>query len=173
MVKETDSARSAPRSEGPDRYASFREAYWQTARELDRLRLRQWEVYRLTLPQLRVLFQLRRTPGITGGQLARALGITLSTASGLVGKLADRALVVRTTLPGDRRQIPLQLSEAGRALAGELAEFSLPFLDAVAVELGDDLDRVVSALLRLAEAAERVRADDPRDLGAEGDNGGD
>ena len=135
----------------------FRAAYWQALHDLDALRLRQWERSQLTLPQLRVLFQLRRTPGVTTGQLARGLGITVSTTSGLVSKLADRGLVARGSNESDRRQIPLELTETGQELAGELCRETRPFLDEVVGELGDDLEEVAGALERLVAATARVR----------------
>jgi DNA-binding MarR family transcriptional regulator len=135
----------------------FRVAYWKALRDLDTLRLGQWEHSRLTLPQLRVLFEVRRTPGITTGELARCLGITTSTTSGLVSKLADRGLLARGSSEEDRRQIPLELTESGRELAGELRRQTLPFLEAVAEELGDELDQVLEALEKLAAASSRVR----------------
>jgi DNA-binding MarR family transcriptional regulator len=81
----------------------------------------------------------------------------MSTTSGLVTKLADNGLLTRGTSQDDRRQIPLQLSEKGQELAGELAETTRPFLDGVIECLGDDVDRVASALEALAAAAARVR----------------
>ena len=117
----------------------LRAAYWRALHDLESIRLQQWERSNLTLPQLRVLFQVRRSPGITTGQLAKGMGITMSTTSGLVAKLADRGLLTRGTSLDDRRQIPLELSEAGVQLAGELAETTRPFMDAVVLELGDDL----------------------------------
>jgi DNA-binding MarR family transcriptional regulator len=135
----------------------FRAAYWQVLRDLDTQRLGQWERSHLTLPQLRVVFQVRRTPGITTGQLARCLGVTMSTVSGLVSKLADRGLVARGSSDDDRRQIPLELTDAGLDLAGELAERTRPFVDQIAGELGDDLEGVVAALETLVAAAARVR----------------
>src|SRR5438552_14562048 len=87
----------------------FRDAYWQAVRDSDTIRLRQWEQWHVTLPQLRVLHQIRRTPDITTGDLARLLGITVSTTSGLVIKLADRGLIARCSA-ADRRQIPLRLT---------------------------------------------------------------
>jgi len=121
------------------------------------MRLQQWEQSQLTLPQLRVLFHVRRWPGATTGQLSRCMGITVSTVSGLVAKLVDRGLVARGSNQEDRRQIPLQLTEAGELVAGELAEVTRPFLDSLVEELGNDLDRVVDALEILAEASLRVR----------------
>jgi DNA-binding MarR family transcriptional regulator len=135
----------------------FRAAYWRVLRDLDALRLQQWEHSQLTLPQLRVLFSVRRSPGITTGQLARSLGITVSTTSGLVTKLVDAGLVTRQSSKNDRRQLPLALTAAGQSLAGELAEVTRPFLDELAGELGPELEQIVAGLEMLGEAAARVR----------------
>jgi MarR family transcriptional regulator, organic hydroperoxide resistance regulator len=136
----------------------FRAAYWRAIRELDTIRLLQWERFHLTLPQLRILFQVQRSPGITTAQLSRAVGITVSTTSGLVAKLVDAGLVVRGQGSDDRRQIPLELTDAGRAQAGDVAEFARPFMDLLATLLGDDLEAVITALDRLAAAAAEARA---------------
>lgn len=135
----------------------FRVAYIKALLELETLRLAQWERSRVTLPQLRVLFQVRATPGITTGQLAQCLGITVSTTSGLVSKLAKAGLIARGTSSVDRRQIPLVLTDSGRALAGELADFAKPFLDRVAAELGDRLGATTEALEMLAEVVAIAR----------------
>ncbi|HEX5504790.1 MAG TPA: MarR family transcriptional regulator [Thermomicrobiales bacterium] len=143
----------------------FRRAYWQALRELDSIRLRQWEQHHLTLPQLRVVYQVRRTPGITVAELAPLLGVTVSTVSGLVGKLADRGIVERTTAADDRRQAPLRLTEAGATLIGELSQPARAFAARVAAALGDDLGGVTDALERLVAAAQEVaRADAGREL---------
>ena len=139
----------------------FRHAYWRVLTDLEATRLRQWEQSRLTLPQLRVLYQIRRQPGIRTGELARALGITASTTSGLVIKLVERGLVERTTAVADRRHVPLQLTPEGAATAGELSEARRSFLDHVAAELGGDLPAITAALERLAEAAATARATEP------------
>lgn len=131
-------------------------------RELDTERLRQWERSQLTLPQLRVLFQIRRTPGITTGELARTLGITVSTTSGLVIKLADRGMVERTAVAADRRQAPLFLSESATGVVNEIAEAWRPFLSDVAEELGNEFGRVTESLEMLAAAAATVRAREAR-----------
>jgi DNA-binding MarR family transcriptional regulator len=95
---------------------------------------------------------LRRHPGSTTGELARRLGITVSTTSGLVIKLVDRGLVVRGSLADDRRQAPLRLSDDGAALLGELSDEGRVFLEGVAERLGEHLESVTLALEQLAEA---------------------
>ena len=146
--------------------ARFRRAYWQAVRELDVVRLRHWERHRLTLPQLRVLYQVRRRPGITIAHLAPSLGVTISTTSGLVAKLVDRGLLARTTTPGDRRQVPLHLTDAGAALTGELSQPARAFLARVAERLGDELAPVTAALERLGvEAHEVAREQAPTQAG--------
>jgi DNA-binding MarR family transcriptional regulator len=135
----------------------FRQAFWRAFREADSLRLRQWERSHVTLPQLRVLYHLRRHPGSTTGELARRLGITVSTTSGLVIKLVDRGLVVRGSLADDRRQAPLRLSDDGAALLGELSGDARTFLVDVADRLGPDLDTVIRALELLANASSADR----------------
>lgn len=137
----------------------LRGAYWRIVRDIDSLRLKQWERSQLTLPQLRVLFEVRRAPGVTTGQLARRLDVTMSTTSGLVAKLVDRGLIARGSSEDDRRQIPLELTDSGRTLAGELAEVTRPFMKKLADELGPDLGEVVAALEKLTSAAERVRGE--------------
>ncbi|MCC6174391.1 MAG: winged helix-turn-helix transcriptional regulator [Chloroflexi bacterium] len=135
----------------------FRRAFWGAFRDADSLRLRQWERSRLTLPQLRVLYHVRRHPEITTGALARALRITVSTTSGLVIKLVEQGLIERGSAADDRRQAPLSLSPAGAALLGELAGDARSFLQDVAEKLGDDFERVMLALERLGDAASEAR----------------
>ena len=75
-----------------------------------------------------------------------------------MAKLADRGLVERGSNDSDRRQIPLELTETGLSLAGELTrETTGPFLEALADEIGDDLEEIVASLETLAAAATRVR----------------
>lgn len=137
--------------------ARFRQAYWRVVRELDTERLREWERSRLTLPQLRVLFQIRRTPGITTGELSRTLGVTVSTTSGLVIKLADRSLVRRDIVEADHRQAGLFLTEEAQRLVNEISETRRPFLARVGQALGPDLEEVTATFERVAAAAASVR----------------
>jgi DNA-binding MarR family transcriptional regulator len=133
--------------------ARFRRAYWRAFRELDTVRLQQWERSRITLPQLRVLHHLRRNPDTTTLELSRALGITVSTTSGLVIKLVDAGLIERGRDPQDRRREPLRLSEQGSAALVELRGAGRAFLDEVAGQLGERLEPFTEMLEQLSEAA--------------------
>jgi DNA-binding MarR family transcriptional regulator len=137
----------------------FRRAYWATIHGVDALRLRAWEDRGLTLPQLRVLFLLRQHPGATTNFLSDRLGVTVSTVSGLVDKLARAGLVERRPDPRNRRIVPLGLTAEGEAVVGEVRQINRSYLDRVAADLGDDLGAVADALERLAEASRRVPAE--------------
>jgi DNA-binding MarR family transcriptional regulator len=141
-----------------EQLARFRRAYWRAFHDLDNVRLQQWESTRVTLPQLRVLYRLRRHPRSTTVELSRALGITVSTTSGLVIKLVERGLIARTTVADDRRQAPLELTDEGTALLGELGGFGRAYLDRLAARLGDNLLSAIDGLELVAECAESVRA---------------
>lgn len=143
-----------------DALSRFRSAYWRAFREVDTLRVRQWERSRVTVPQLRVLYFLRRRPGATTGELARHLGITVSTTSGLVIKLVDRGLVMRGRGADDRRREPLEISLEGSALLGELSEDGRTLLDTAAERLGGDLDMVTRALELLSDTMAPAPTDD-------------
>jgi DNA-binding MarR family transcriptional regulator len=106
------------------------------------------------------MYQLRRHPGATTGELAKRLGITVSTTSGLVIKLVDHGLVARGSLADDRRQAPLSLTEAGVALLGELSDEMRTYMSEVAARLGADLDTITQALETLAQATSVERGDD-------------
>ena len=140
-----------------DPVVQFREAYWGALRELDSVRLRLWEQTGLTLPQLRVLFQIRRTPEVTAGELSKLLGTTPSTTSGLVAKLEERGLVARGREPGERRREPLVLTDRGAGVAGGLSETTRPYLEQIAHALGDDIGVVTATLERVALVARSVR----------------
>jgi len=68
----------------------------------------------LTLAQLRALRVIGESRGCTMGALARALGISLSAATGLVDRLTKQGLVERVSDPKDRRLVHVRPSAKGR-----------------------------------------------------------
>lgn len=149
-----DPSLTGPRDNALER---FSESYWRSVRELDILRLRQWELNHLTLPQLRILFNVAKAPGITANELAEILGVTVSTTSGLVAKVVERGLVRKHAAEDDRRQMPLELTEAGRQLTEEVAEAGRQLMARTASLLGSELESVTAALGLLGDAAARAR----------------
>lgn len=71
----------------------------------------------LTFAQMRVLWTLDSNGTFaTPGEIARRLGVSSSTATGLVERLADGGYIRRTHSTRDRRQVLLQLKPKGRRM---------------------------------------------------------
>lgn len=70
---------------------------------------------RLGGSQVWALSEIGANPGISVGDLARRLAIHLSTASNLVGRMAELGVVTRERVPRDQRVVRLRITEAGRA----------------------------------------------------------
>lgn len=73
------------------------------------------EVGEISPVQLRALTALRETAGANLVQLAKAMGVTVSTASRLVDRLVAAGLAERRPAPETRREIRLSLTRSGRA----------------------------------------------------------
>jgi DNA-binding MarR family transcriptional regulator len=71
-----------------------------------------WTDVDLTFTQLRALFLLGREP-LRVGDLAKALGMSLASASALSDRLARLELVARHPDPTDRRSVFLHVSPLG------------------------------------------------------------
>lgn len=67
-------------------------------------------------PQRLALRIIGRFPRITAGELSDILHLDRSTTSTLVAGLCKKQLVSRKKDPGDKRRMPLTLTEQGRAL---------------------------------------------------------
>jgi DNA-binding MarR family transcriptional regulator len=113
----------------------------------------------VTAPQRLVLRFLGRFPGVTAGQLARALHVDPGTLSASVRRLEARGLVERRRDPADTRRVTLGLTRQGRAVdvprpgTVEAAADSL---------LADASPRDLAATVRVLDRfAELLLADDP------------
>ncbi len=94
------------------------------------------------------------------GEIAAALGITISSASGLVERLARAGLVLRSRSTADRRAVICQLSLEGDSELREHLDIGRLRLEQVLAELSrDELISVEHALDLLIGAARTVVAD--------------
>lgn len=74
----------------------------------------------LSVPQFRCLNFIALEPGCTVSAVAGFLGVTLPTASAMVGRLVQAGAVSSQADPGDRRCLRLELTAAGRAQLGQI-----------------------------------------------------
>jgi DNA-binding MarR family transcriptional regulator len=107
--------------------------------------------------QLRALTALRHRGRLNLAQLAEEMGITVSTASRLVDRLAGAEWVRRAPSTRDRREISLTLTADGTTLLRRFDDRRVALLrsclDRVPAERRDD---VVTALAELAVPAART-----------------
>lgn len=74
----------------------------------------------LTYPQYLVVSLLHQDGPRTVGGVGEQLGLESSTLSPLLGRLAERGLVLRTRAAEDERRVQVELTAAGHALGEQL-----------------------------------------------------
>ncbi|MFI5054478.1 MAG: MarR family winged helix-turn-helix transcriptional regulator [Acidimicrobiia bacterium] len=108
----------------------------------------------ITMSQAKVLYLLEAARGLHMAQLVSALGVSLSTVSGLVDRLVEQGLAVRHDDPADRRQVVVTPTAAAFALVERFRELNQRQLRSLLDMLADDeLDTLVRALDALARVA--------------------
>ena len=108
----------------------------------------------VTLPQLRTLVVVSLQGPQTVSALADRLDVHASTMTRMCSRLVARGLVVRKPSAIDRREVVIELTKQGQALANEVMDKRRREIDAVVRHLSvDDRDRVVSALELFTRAA--------------------
>lgn len=123
----------------------------------DPLRFRAWAELGLTTAQLRVLFLIRATPGVTAGELAHRLSVTPPTISGIVDRLVRLGLVLREPDPVDRRLVRNTLTDEGRRTCSRMARGGDLFSRRIMSEMDDeDLQALIMGLQAFIEASRRV-----------------
>lgn len=109
----------------------------------------------LTLSQLKILMLLHRHGAVPGGELARLLGVSAATLSGMVDRLVGQRLVARTEDAKDRRVRRIGLTQAGDELIGGIitagAEKHRRLLSRLSAE---ELAVVADATALMVQAAE-------------------
>jgi DNA-binding MarR family transcriptional regulator len=73
----------------------------------------------LTGPQLVCLREIRRQGPLNPGLLARSVSLTPPTVSGILDRLEARGLLTRHRRHRDKRQVLVQLTEAGQRVVGQ------------------------------------------------------
>ncbi|MBI4302588.1 MAG: MarR family transcriptional regulator [Chloroflexi bacterium] len=131
--------------------------YVRAMHVIDYVRMQVWERMGITFPQLRILFRVRRDPGIDLRSLARELSITASAAGQQVDKLVVNDLVRRSEDPEDRRRVQLELTDLGEQAVGEISRTTRGHIESVLSALSDqdlaDLRRLLKQIVAIAAEA--------------------
>ena len=111
----------------------------------------------VSMTQIHVLRQLEQHGTMSMSRIAELLDVSLSNATGIIDRMAERGLVERVRVPDDRRVVLVQPSDLGIQALDETEGIKLDRIRAICDRLDDvQLRRITQALgdLRLAIAAE-------------------
>jgi len=114
----------------------------------------------ITRREWRLIAVLAGRPDLSSSQLAQHAYLDAARTSRAIGSLVDKALVLRTHAPGDRRQVKLRLTPAGDALYEQL----FPLVEGINAQLlqalaPGEVQRFDQAIAQLqARAAQMVAA---------------
>ena len=111
----------------------------------------------VTLPQFRVLVMASAERSLNLRSVAAGLGVHPSNATRACDRLVAVGLLDRREDPGDRRQIILTLTEAGRQLIGSVMERRRTAIGGVLKEIpADGRGTLTDGLNAFSAAAERL-----------------
>lgn len=128
----------------------------------DPLRFRAWAELGLTTAQLRVLFLVRESPGVTAGELATRLAVTPPTISGIVDRLVKLSLLRREDDESDRRLVRNFLTDPGESACKRMEEGVETFTRRILVEMRPaELEAFTAGLLAFKKASEYVAYIEP------------
>lgn len=119
----------------------------------------------LTMSQLKLLLILRRGGGAGGAELARAMGVSLATLTGIVDRMVTQGLVTRREDPADRRVRRIELTPHGSQTIDAIVTSGTQRLRQV-------LDRVDPAGLQVILQAMRLLCGAARDTASAPPTGG-
>lgn len=109
------------------------------------------ESFKLTLPQIICLREIHEHGPITFSRLTHILALNNSTTTGIVDRLEREKLVQRVRSAVDRRQITVEITEAGmRILADAPPPLNADFIERFEQLSQKEKDEIVQAIDRLA-----------------------
>jgi len=126
----------------------------------ERGRVRRLLQQSVSLTHVHVLTVLRAEGALPVGELARALGVSVPSATGIVSRMAERELVERSRTSNDRRVVTVSLTRGGGAALDQLEGRSREHFAAMLGRLTlDELESVQLAFQALGRAHEAQTAE--------------
>ncbi|MFC4351205.1 MarR family winged helix-turn-helix transcriptional regulator [Fodinicurvata halophila] len=115
------------------------------------IRLRLRRKYSLTLPRYELMAQLNaQEEGLSMGELSRRLMVSNGNITGITDRLVSEDLVVRYSLPSDRRTHYVKLTPKGQeilqAISKSYNEWLEEFLEGIGPDQAGELDRLLRLL---------------------------
>lgn len=105
----------------------------------------------LTGPQLLVLTEIKREPGLSSGEVARRVNLSHPTVTSILDRLEARNLITRTRAASDKRRVELHITQSA---AGLLERSPVPLQEEFIrnFELLEDWEQsqILSSLQRMA-----------------------
>jgi DNA-binding MarR family transcriptional regulator len=101
-----------------------------------------------SMSEIRAMARISENPGISITLLAADLDLKASTTSTLVEALVESGFVLRSTVPTNRRQLQLELTEQGRAVIDGVYDGFASVVTAAVDDLAPDEISALTALLR-------------------------
>src|SRR3954447_16325935 len=115
----------------------------------------------ISMTHLHILWVLEHHGDVTMSRLAELLDVSLSNATGLVDRMAERGLIDRIRVPNDRRIVLVRPSEQGARIRDEIEAIKQDRLRSILGRLpAERLERVLGAISDLRGAVgEEIGAD--------------
>lgn len=107
--------------------------------------------YATTLPRFDAMAMLDRAPeGLKLTQLSEQMMVSNGNVTGIINRLEEDGLVVRTGVEGDRRASVVRLTPEGKALMTEMAAEHLAWIDRLMAPLDEaDVARGIAMMIEL------------------------
>lgn len=122
----------------------------------------------VSMTHMHVMWLLQHHGDLPMSRMAELLDVSLSNATGIVDRMAERGLVERVRVPDDRRVVLVRMAAEGLRALDEIEAIKLDRLQAILARLDvDQLDRVTVAL---ADVQAAINAELGPDCGSDHDH---
>lgn len=119
----------------------------------------------ISMTHLHILWLLDHHGDLPMSRLAELLDVSLSNATGLVDRMAERGLVERVGVPGDRRIVLVRVAPEGARVRDELETLRQESMKAILSRLDPaQLERVLAAITDIAGAVTQTIGTDHLDI---------
>jgi DNA-binding MarR family transcriptional regulator len=99
---------------------------------------RHWMSLGLTTVQLKSLFYICKTGDANSKKLSETLGVTPANVTGVIDRLIERGMVLRTESAKDRRITLLQATNKGKKLIASLDSYAIEHMSKLLSNMNED-----------------------------------